>query len=171
MQAPSTNHRPISTCLYWELSFAGRQIKHSELWSRSLPSSCEWSGGCIVAALEASGQTNPSESVERGRQAFLAKAFSQYPCPPLDLILFLFQCFVTFDNHNSNHNSNNLIWISSNYQIVSKYHELCRVILGTSARNIWHKRSLTTWKTVLSPKKLRWKSHELVIWAFFSGPL
>ena len=53
----------------------------------------EWSGGCIVAALEAlcpleaSGQTNPSESVERGRQAFLAKAFSQYPSPPLDLIL------------------------------------------------------------------------------------
>ena len=45
----------------------------------------EWSGGCIVAALEASGQTNPLESVERGRQAFLAKAFSQYPSPPLDL--------------------------------------------------------------------------------------
>ena len=47
----------------------------------------EWSGGCIVAALEASGQTNPSESVERGRQAFLAKVFSKYPSPPLDLIL------------------------------------------------------------------------------------
>ena len=61
----------------------------------------EWSGGCIVAALEASGQTNPSESVERGRQAFLAKVFSQYPCPPLDLILFLFQYFVTFDNSNN----------------------------------------------------------------------
>ena len=40
-----------------------------------------------MAALEASGQTNPSESVERGRQAFLAKVFSQYPPPPPDLIL------------------------------------------------------------------------------------